>query len=111
MIAYRLHYERYNLEAIKMCREKRFGQIKMIDAELSFVIGDPTQWRVNRGLAGGGSLLDIRIYCLQAARYLSGGEAVSVCAQSWSSAPEKFKEVWENMAFPLKFPGGVSADV
>src|SRR5260370_12081613 len=110
MIAYRLHYERYNLEAIKMCREKRFGQIKMIDAELSLVIGDPTQWRLNRGLAGGGSLMDIGIYCLQATRYLSGEEPVSVYAQSWSSDPVKFKEVEENIAFTLKFPSGIIAN-
>ncbi len=110
MVAYRLHYERYNLEAIKMCREKRFGQIKMIDAEFSFPIGDPTQWRLNRELAGGGSLMDIGIYCLQATRYLTGEEPASVYAQSWSSDPVKFKEVEENIAFTLKFPSGIIAN-
>ncbi len=70
MVAYRLHYEPYNMEAMKLCRKKRFGQIKMIDAEFSFVIDDPKQWRLNREMSGGGSLMDIGIYCLQATRYL-----------------------------------------
>ncbi len=110
MIAYRLQYELYNLEAIKMCRENQFGQIKMIDAEFSFVIGDPRQWRLNRELAGGGSLMDIGIYCLQAARTLTGEEPVSLYAEAWSSDPVKFKEVEESFAFMLKFPSGVVAN-
>ncbi len=110
MVAYRLQYDPYHLAAMNMCREKQFGEIKMIDAEFAFVIGDPKQWRLNRELAGGGSLMDIGIYCLQAARYLTGGEPVSVYAQQWSSDPVKFKEVEENIAFMLKFPSGVIAN-
>ena len=110
MVAYRLHYERHNLAAIKMCRKKELGQIKMIDAEFGFVIGDPTQWRLKHAMAGGGSLMDIGIYCLQAARYLTGEEPVSVYAEQWSSDPVKFKEVEENIAFMLRFPSGVIAN-
>jgi predicted dehydrogenase len=110
MIAYRLHYEPYNLEAMKMCRERQFGPIRMIDAEFSFVIGDPTQWRLKHALAGGGSLMDIGIYCLQATRYLSGEEPVSVYAEAWSSDPVKFKEVEETISFMLRFPSGLIAN-
>lgn len=110
MVAYRLHYEPYNLAAMKMCREKRLGEIKMIDAEFSFVIGDPQQWRLKHAMAGGGSLMDIGIYCLNAARYLRGEEPLSVYVQAWSSDPVKFKEVEENIAFMLKFPSGVIAN-
>ena len=110
MVAYRLHFEKYNKEAMKMCREKQFGPIRMIDAEFAFVISDPRQWRLNRELAGGGSLMDIGIYCLQAARYLTGEEPVSVYAETWSSDPAKFHEVEENISFVLKFPSGVLAN-
>jgi predicted dehydrogenase len=110
MVAYRLRYEAYNLAAMKLCREKAFGQIKMIDTEFGFVIGDPTQWRLKHTMAGGGSLMDIGIYCLQAARYLTGEEPASVYAEQWSSDPEKFKEVEENIAFMLRFPSGVIAN-
>ena len=110
MVAYRLHYERYNVEAMKMCREKQFGPIRMIDAEFSFDIGDPKQWRLNRAMSGGGSLMDIGIYCLQASRYLSGEEPVSVTSQLWSSDPVKFSSCEENIAFTLKFPSGIIAN-
>jgi predicted dehydrogenase len=109
MIAYRLRYESNNVASIQLCRDKQLGALKMIDAEFGFVIGDPKQWRLNKQLAGGGSLMDIGIYCLQAARSLAGEEPVSVYAQTWSSDPVKFAQVEENIAFMLKFPGGVLA--
>ena len=110
MIAYRLRYEPNNVASIQLCRDKQLGAVKMIDAEFAFVIGDPKQWRLNKQLAGGGSLMDIGIYCLQAARSLAGEELVSVHAQTWSSDPAKFAQVEESIAFMLKFPGGVLAN-
>ena len=110
MIAYRLRYESNNVASIQLCRDKQLGALKMIDAEFGFVIGDPKQWRLNKQLAGGGSLMDIGIYCLQAARSLAGEEPVSVYAQTWSRHPSPgFAEVEENIAFMLKFPAGVLA--
>ncbi len=110
MIAYRLHYERYNLEAMKMCHEKQFGPIKMVDAEFSFVIGNPKQWRLDESLAGGGAMMDIGIYCLQAGRYLTGEEPVSAYAQTASTDPGKFSEVEETISFQLSFPSGAMAN-
>ncbi len=46
----------------------------MILADAGFNMSDPNQWRLKKDLAGGGSLMDIGIYALQAARYLSGEE-------------------------------------
>ena len=70
MVAYRCRYEPYNQEAIRMAREQELGPIKVILADHGFNIGDPTQWRLNKTLAGGGSLMDIGIYSLKAARYI-----------------------------------------
>lgn len=109
MIAYRLQYEPYTQESIRMCRERQLGDLKTVDAEFSFVIGDPTQWRLKRDLAGGGSMMDIGVYCLQAARLLTGEEPLSVFAQSFSSDTVKFKEVEETISFMLRFPSGVIA--
>src|SRR4051794_35649581 len=86
MIAYRLHYEPLTLKAIELCRSpEAVGTIKQITAEGGFNIGDPTQWRLNRKLAGGGSLMDIGIYALNATRYLSGEEPTEVIAQSYTT--------------------------
>lgn len=109
-IAYRLHFEPNNLEMVKMAREKTLGSVKVIEASAGFPIGDPKQWRLDKALAGGGSLMDIGIYALQAARYISGEEPVAVSAQMTITDPLKFKPgVDESMLFTLKFPSGVVA--
>jgi predicted dehydrogenase len=109
-IAYRLHFEPNNLELVRLAREKTLGSVKVIEAGAGFPIGDPKQWRLDKALAGGGSLMDIGIYALQAARYISGEEPVSVSAVSTTTDPVKFKPgVDESVLFTLKFPSGVVA--
>jgi predicted dehydrogenase len=111
MIAYRLHYEPLTKKAIEMARsEDAIGSIKQITAEGGFSIGDPTQWRLNRKLAGGGSLMDIGIYALNAVRYLSGQEPSEVSAVSYATPGDvRFKEVEETIEFQLRFDSGIVA--
>jgi predicted dehydrogenase len=111
MVAYRCRYEPYNREAIRIARSGELGPIKVIVADAGFNIGDPTQWRLNKELAGGGSLMDIGIYALQAARYLSGEEPTEVnAAMSTTPNDPRFKEVEETINFQLRFPSGVLAN-
>jgi predicted dehydrogenase len=110
-IGYRLHFEPNNLEMVRLAREKTFGTVKVIETAAGFPIGDPKQWRLDKKLSGGGSLMDIGIYALQAARYISGEEPVSVSAQWSITDPVKFKPgVEESVLFTLKFPSGVIAN-
>jgi predicted dehydrogenase len=97
------------LECVRLAREKVFGDLRMIDAGFGFPIGDPTQWRLNHALAGGGPLMDVGIYALQATRYISGEEPVSVSAITTVTDPVKFKEVEESIVWETKFPSGVVA--
>ena len=110
-IGYRLHFEPNNLEMARLAREKVFGAVKVIDAAAGFRIGDPAQWRLDKALSGGGSLLDIGIYALQAARYIAGEEPVAVSAQWSITDPVKFKPgVDESVLFTLRFPSGIVAN-
>src|SRR5712692_9011664 len=94
MVAYRCRYEPYNQEAIRMARQQELGPIKVILADHGFNIGDPTQWRLNKTLAGGGSLMDIGIYSLNASRYLTGEEPTEVNAMMYTTPGDvRFKEV------------------
>src|SRR6476620_766986 len=56
MVAYRCRYEPFNQEMIRLARSKEFGPIKVIIADHGFNSGDPSQWRLNKQLAGGGCL-------------------------------------------------------
>jgi len=109
-VGYRLHFEPNNLECVRLAREKVFGGVKVIEAGFGFRIGDPRQWRLNRALSGGGPLMDVGIYALQAMRYLTGTEPLSVTAMAANTNPEKFKGLEESITWQMKFPGDVIAN-
>ncbi len=108
-IAYRLQFEPHTLECVRLAREQEFGPLRLIEAGFGFRIGDPGQWRLNHGLAGGGPLMDVGVYALQAARMLTSEEPTHVSAVQTVSDAAKFREVEETMAFQLTFPSGVIA--
>jgi glucose-fructose oxidoreductase len=111
MIGYRSHFEANNREAMRLARSGELGAARIVTADHGFNIGDPTQWRLNRTLAGGGSLMDIGIYSLQAARYLTGEEPVAVSAvESTDRSDVRFREVEDTINFQLTFPSGVVAN-
>jgi predicted dehydrogenase len=111
MVAYRCRYEPFNQSMIAMSRSREFGPIKVVVADHGFNIGDPTQWRLKRELAGGGSLMDIGIYSLQAARYITGEEPTEINAVMYNTPGDvRFKEVEETINFQLRFPSGALAN-
>lgn len=110
LVGYRMHFEPKTLEVIRMRRDGEFGKVMFFQGLTGFTIGDPTQWRLNRELAGGGSLMDIGIYSINGARYMVGEEPVWVTAQETKTDPQKFKEgVDETILFQLGFPSGAVA--
>lgn len=107
MIAYRIQYEPKNRAVQKLVRDKTYGQVKLVDMGNTQNVGDPTQWRLNKKLAGGGSLPDIGIYCLNTVRFLLGEEPTEVRATTYSTPGDpRFREVEEMASFQLQFPSG-----
>lgn len=114
MIGYRAQYETYNLKAIELIRNGKIGKLKLITSDHGRPL-KPDQpedkWRADKKLAGGGSLMDIGIYSLQATRYLTGEEPIEISAMKSSTPGDpRFKEVEENINFTLRFPSGVLAN-
>ena len=111
MVAYRARYEPFNQAAIQYAREETYGPVRSIAAHKGFLISPrlgKDNWRLNKQLAGGGALLDIGIYSIQACRYIAGSEPLEVFATT-QSISDQFKEVEEHISFMLKFPGGILA--
>lgn len=110
MIGYRSHFEATNLEAIRRARAGEIGSLRYFRSEHGFIQSDPSKWRLKRALSGGGSLMDIGIYALQAARYMTGEEPVAVYArESTDHTDPRFREVEDRIEFELEFPSGVLA--
>src|SRR5262245_32472830 len=99
MVAYRLHFERANLEAIEVARSGRIGEPRVFTSTFTMQVV-PGNIRLQRGL-GGGTLYDIGIYCINAARGLFGDEPVEARAMAAGTAGE----VEETFTAALRFPG------
>jgi predicted dehydrogenase len=104
MIAYRLHFEAANLEALKIARSGRLGELRLFVSTFSMQV-KPDNIRLNPAELGGGPLYDLGVYCLQAARLLFGAEPTEVMACSAGGDRERFKNVDEAISTTLLFPG------
>jgi len=98
MVAYRLHFERANLEAIEIARSGRIGEPRLFTSTFTMTVV-PDNIRVKREL-GGGVLYDIGIYCLNAARSLFRDEPLEVQA----FAAGAIGDVEESVSALLRFP-------
>lgn len=110
LVGYRMHFEAKTLEVIRMRQAGDFGKVLYFNGLSGFRIGNPSQWRLNRTLAGGGSMMDIGIYAVNGARYMVGEDPVWVTAQETKTDPVKFKDgVDETITFQFGFPSGAAA--
>ena len=102
MTAYRLHFERCNLEVSELVRKKRIGDARYFDSQFSMQV-KAGNIRTQREL-GGGPEWDIGIYCQNAARYVFADEPTHVWATATNSGDARFKEIPETVHVILKFP-------
>ena len=109
MIAYRCQYQPQHLKAIELIRSGQIGQVQVIESAFGFPI-QPGEWRLNKKMAGGGPLLDVGIYALNACRYLSGEEPMDIRANASTIDKDgRFAEVEENDGWTMRFPSGILA--
>ncbi|KAB7647705.1 Gfo/Idh/MocA family protein [Polymorphobacter fuscus] len=116
MIAYRVHFEPHNIEAMALMRRGAAGNIRFLRTE-QLSRTDPASrpaenWRIDRALAGGGPLEDYGIYGLQAALYLADEMPESVAATTYRPANDpRFTQVFASVASQLRFPSGAIAQL
>jgi predicted dehydrogenase len=102
MIAYRLHFEKANLSTIELVRRGQIGDARLFNSTFTM---DVRQGDIRlREETGGGTLWDIGIYCINAARYLFRDEPVEVSGFSAAGAAARFGEVEEMFTASLRFP-------
>lgn len=109
-IGYRLHFEPYNQAMMDLHRNGTIGTIKKVTAGHGMDI-QPNVWRLNRDLAGGGPLMDVGIYCVQAAIYTVGEEPIAVTAKEGEKTDlSRFAEVEQSITWTMEFPSGSVAE-
>lgn len=111
-VGYRLHYEPNHLEIKRLGQERVFGQVNLIEVSLGYDIStrDPNDWHFKKALSGGGPLMNLGVYCVQASRYVLGEEPIAVTAQFGPvTRPELYREVEESITWQLYFASGALA--
>lgn len=110
MIGYRVYYDPTFLQIQKMLREGDIGDV--VGFQGGFYGQKKTgEWRLNRALAGGGSLLDLGIYPLNAIRWLCAEEPSDFRAMvSTMEKGPRFAQVEQTVEWVMKFPSGILAN-
>jgi len=103
MVAYRLHFEKANMKAVEVINSGMIGSPRVFNSSFTMQVRDGNIRTASEH--GGGPLLDIGIYCINAARYVFGCEPIEVMAMMARSNDKRFAEIEESMGAVLKFPG------
>ena len=102
MIAYRLHFERANLEVARLASSGKLGDLRFFSSDFAMQVA-PDNIRL-KDARGGGPLYDIGIYCINAARYCFGSDPVKVWASATRSGDRRFRDVNETVCATMLFP-------
>ena len=104
MIAYRLHFEAGNLEAVRLAESGKLGDVRFFTSEFAQNVTDDNIRVTEPSERGGGPVYDMGVYCINASRYLFRSEPVSVFATSANNAEKRFSETEEMMSVVMRFP-------
>ncbi len=108
-IGYRMQHELNTRTIIGWAASKPYGNIKTLRAEIGYNVTNPARtWRLDSEL-GGGTMYDLGVYALNASRYTTGEEPISVSAKQMTTRPKLFTETDETTHFTLTFPSGTVA--
>ena len=112
MVAYRVHYEPFNRTAMRFAEREEFGATRHVAGQISYPMsGEPT-WRNDPELAGGGGpLMDLGIYTLQAQLYNTPQTPVWVTGTTHRPEGDRlFPEGIESRcSWTIDFDGGATA--
>ncbi len=107
-IGYRMQHEPNTKQIIQFRKDLTYGKVMKVEAAAGYFDPRTDHWKQKKNL-GGGCMLDMGVYPLNAVRYSTGLEPIAVSAVASTTRPEIYKEVEETMKFDLEFPGGVTA--
>jgi len=109
-IGYRLHFDPYN-QYVMQLGQGTMGKLQKVEGDHSMLLEDPSAWRLQKKLAGGGPLMDVGIYVVQASCYAVGKNPIAIKKARFGevSRPDIYDTVEESISWTLEFPEGVLA--
>jgi predicted dehydrogenase len=102
MIAYRLHFNDANLHAVRVGQSGDLGELRYFGSLFGLRVKEGNI-RTRKDL-GGGTLFDIGIYCINAARYLFRDEPIELVGLTANNGEKRFAEIEEMTGAIMRFP-------
>jgi predicted dehydrogenase len=103
MLAYRLQFHPAHAKALELVRSGAIGSPKTISADYTTRIAETDDPRLQRRL-GGGSMYDLGVTCIHAARTLFGTEPAQVMAMAARTTRRHGGDVDEGTVALIRFP-------
>ncbi len=101
MIAYRLHFNDANLHAVQVAKSGDLGELRYFGSLFGLQVQEGNI-RTRKDL-GGGTLFDIGVYCINAARYLFRDEPIEVVGLTANNGEKRFAEIEEMTGAIMRF--------
>ncbi len=101
MIAYRLHFNDANLQAVRVAQSGDLGEVRYFGSLFGLQVNEGNI-RTRKEL-GGGTLFDIGVYCINAARYLFRDEPIEVVGLTANNGEKRFAQIEEMTGAILRF--------
>jgi glucose-fructose oxidoreductase len=116
MIGYRLHYVPYHMEFCRLAKDSALGPFMKIASDNSFDMGDvpfeEANWRVRKDLAGGGPLMDMGVYVIQAVCMAKVEVPPAAVTAKFGEVtrPRLFREVEQSLSWIEEYADGARAE-
>jgi predicted dehydrogenase len=109
MTAYRKYFEPSCVYLRKLIQDDLLGRLDVIHTAFSelHIPGISLDWLLDPGVAGGGPLMDLGVYCVNTSRWLAGEDPQTVSAQKWRHDKTRFHSVEEGISFRMHFRSGL----
>jgi predicted dehydrogenase len=108
MTGYRKYFEPSTVYLRKLIQDGKLGRIDVMHAAFSERHGPSAPgWLRDAGLAGGGPMMDLGVYCVNTTRWLVGEDPVEASARMWTHDKARYREVEEGVTFRLQFLSGL----
>lgn len=112
-VAYRVHFEPTNLEAQRHIAAGEIGAMRYVQCDHGFNADPqypPHKWRLEKQLAGGGSMFDIGIYGLNTALMMADGDppVEASAVYSYPRDDSRFGQVEGGIDWRLRMASGIS---
>ena len=111
-VAYRVHFEPKNREALRRIRAGEIGAMRYIQCDHGFNANleyPPHKWRLTKELGGGGSMYDVGIYGINTSLMMLEDEPVEVSAHyAYPRDDPRFAEVEGGIDWRMRMASGIN---